>query len=272
MVPIGTAFVVGIIGNSGREALLLTAAHNLWAATKLDPHIQRASSMLSIFAADPVPQLGSTKMYAVSHRGTPARMGRAWWHAKSDIALITARLQRSDGRFDMKLKIDTRPLADGTALIALGYPGMAADFVEPPDYENQRILVGMTSQLTPRPGTVVKAVARDEIGNQNAPGVLHTCRVDSGMSGGPLVEERDGRFIVRAVASRSLSTSANAASGSSEHSFAETFLASLMIHATDLRIRLKSHDPVDHPYLLDLIRVGAVDDLGRAPDWVQLET
>lgn len=263
---IGTAFVVALF-DEGREALLLTAAHNVEAATKLDPYIQRPRSPIDDFAPPPVYKLGSTKMYVLTGRNTVASVGLASWHEHTDIALIGARIpDHDDDRFDKCMRLDTRPIADGTPLLALGCRSMAADFDEPPDYERARFNVRMTYTLVGRLGTVIRSVAREEVG-RHAPGVLHSCRVDSGMSGGPIVEDGDTGFIVRAVASRSLSTEAETASGSNDHAFAETLLEALIIKAVRFACE-SAHGPLTEPLLLDLIRAGIVNDVGRAADQV----
>lgn len=269
-VAIGTAFVIASF-DEGREALLLTAAHNLVAAATLDPYIQRPRVAVDDFARPPGYKLGSTKMHVLTGRNSVATIGAtAAWHADTDIALIGARIADDDvDAFDMHMQLDTRPIPDGTTLFAFGYRGMDASFAAPPDYERARFDVRMRYSLVGCRGTVTKSVARNEVGN-HAPGVLHTCRVDSGMSGGPLVENRDNRFIVRAVASRSLSTEENTATGSSDHAFAETLVSALMIKAVRFGCESPSHGPLVEPFLLDLIEAGIVHDEGRAAEWVRL--
>ena len=94
--------------------------------------------------------------------------------------------------------------------------------------------------------------------------------MDSGMSGGPVVEERDNRIVVRAVVSRSLSTDESASRGSGDHPFAGLLLPALAIKASELTAQTESQGVIEGPTVLDFIRVGVIEDLGRAEQWVRL--
>ena len=272
-VGIGTAFVVATV-DDGKTALMFTAAHNLIGATKLDPYRQRGAhaSVLADFAPAEKPTLGSTKMYLLTASGTPAQMEIAWWHEDTDVAFLSATLpEDSTDRFDMRLPVDTRPaIPDASTLIAVGFPQLDGEFAEPPDYDEERFRVTVRTLLDARRGLVVRTLRADEPGNHTGLGLLVTCAIDAGMSGGPVIEERDKRLIVRGVSSRSLSTEENAAQGSGDHAFVGLLLPSLGIRANELIATTEPHGVIEEPTVLDLIRAGVIEDLGRAHEWVRL--
>jgi hypothetical protein len=272
-VGIGTAFVVSVV-DEGRTALLFTAAHNLVGATTLDPYRRRAAhaSLPDDFALADQPTLGSTKMYVLTANGTPAPMDIGWWRADADVALLSATVPEDlHDRFDMRLPIDTRAeVRDEQPLIAIGFPQLDGKFAEPPDYEAERFRVTVQTLLDARPGRVIRAVRTDDEGTHTGMGLLVTCAIDAGMSGGPVVEERDNRLIVRAVASRSLSTKENTARGSGDHAFVGLLLPSLAIKTNELSATTESHGVIEGPTVLDLIRAGVIEDVGRAQEWARL--
>lgn len=273
-VGIGTAFVVGV-ADDGKTGLLLTAAHNLLGATTLDPYLRRGehASLPNDFArAAPQPRLGSTKMYCLTAGGTPARMDYAWWNAGTDIAFLSVTLpENSPDRLDMRLPIDSRrEIAEGTPVIALGFPQLESSFSEPPDYEAGHFVVEVCSRLDARPGTVIRTVQADDAGSHTGIGLLVTCPIDAGMSGGPVIEERENRIIVRAVSSRSLSTEERGSQGSSDHAFAGLLMPAVAIRANELTLDTASHGYIKGPTVLELIREGAIEDIGRAHEWVRL--
>lgn len=229
--------------------------------------------MPAAFVGDaPQPRLGSTKMYVLTASGTPAQMDLAWWRADSDVAFVSATLpDDAKERFDMRLPVDTRiDVAAATSVIAVGFPKLASEFAEPPDYDAERFRVSVRTLFDARPGKVVRTVRPDEPGTHTGAGLLVTCALDSGMSGGPVVEERDNRIVVRAVVSRSLSTDESASRGSGDHAFAGLLLPALAIKAAELIAETTSHGVLDGPMVLDLIRAGVIEDLGRAHEWVRL--
>lgn len=101
-------------------------------------------------------------------------------------------------------------------------------------------------------------------------GLLVTCPMDSGMSGGPVVEQRNKRIVVRAVVSRSLSTEETTSRGAGDHGFVGLLLPALAIKAQGLMAATKTHGDIEEPTILDLIRSGVIEDLGRAHEWVHL--
>ena len=259
-IGLGTAFVVGVA--DGKTAFLLTAAHSLHYATTLDPYLRRsaASPLPGISRAAP-PQLGTTKVYVILSGAPPARMDMAWWRDDSDIALLSVTLSDDAGTaFDVRLPIDSTPaIPVGTSVSAFGYPSFRSERVEE-DYAEQRFRARVSFDFEGRAGEVVEHV--EAHGIHSGAGVLISCPLDSGMSGGPVVESRDGRIVARAVVGSDLADGPRLAVGSGARAFAGLLLPSLGIKAAYFDVYTEATGSMQDPTILDLVRGGVIEDLG----------
>jgi Trypsin-like peptidase domain len=252
-IGLGTGFVVGLTDTS-RAALVMTAAHVLKYATTLDPYLRRSVSLPGLVPPE-LPSLGGTTVFALLPTGSPAKMSRCWWRDDSDIGLAVVTLPEGEpALFDKKIPIDITPfIQPGTEVVAIGYPSFAGDFVEPPDYENQRIHVQVSWKIDSRIGKVVEPVMPH--GNHPGIGVRVSCSFPHGMSGGPVLAGDETHVAVRAL------VSADWDEQNSEGGLAALLTPSLAIKAEYLTVQTASGELKD-PTVWEMIQGGVIQAVG----------
>jgi hypothetical protein len=252
-IGLGTGFVVGLTENS-RTALLMTAAHVLKYAMTLDPYARKSASLPGLVSPEP-PSLGGTTVLALLPGGSPAKMDLCWWRDDSDVGLAVVTLpEDGPALFDRKIPIDISPFIEpGTEVVAIGYPSLAGDFVEPPNYESQRFQVQVSWRIDSRRGKVIETVPPQ--GNHPGIGVRVSCSFPHGMSGGPVLAGDDTHVAVRALVSSDWDQQ------NSDGGLAALLTPSLAIKAEHLTIQTTSGTLRD-PIVWEMIQGGVIQAVG----------
>jgi hypothetical protein len=167
------------------------------------------------------------------------------------------------------MTLDTRPLEPSVSqVVVAGYGQMQVEQVLEGDLDEQA--AQFIVPLLVRWGDV-HGVPEGRVVYQG-PAVQIGCRIASGMSGGPVFNVRDGRVFVRAVARSDFSYSAdNMAEGNGEQALASLIwpIAGFRIDFPVVRDGVVA--AVRNDLIADLIRDGAIDDVGAAHEHVLIE-
>ena len=139
---------------------------------------------------------------------------------------------------------------------------MEARFSSEPNYDLPRFEVTFKKSLQRRSGKVLR-VCQQGSGIHTWPGFLVDIPLDSGMSGGVIIEAEANTPIVRGVIGGDLSESReDQASGSGAQAFCSMLWPTL---ATQISMDLQKEDsePVTISRVLDLVAQGVIDDRGQ---------
>jgi hypothetical protein len=269
-IPVGTAFVIRA---SGRQALLLSAAHNFThIAEKIDRPFDthHPCTPQEFRVRSNGINLKETKIQALFRErnggGYFAQILHTYINTPGDIAACFAHFEDDipeNVMFDKQLTIDTRPPTVGTPIIAAGYPsGLLHHHV---DYENSIATATYNHKLEWRHGKVQEGLLEGARG-RSWPSFRCNTPFDAGMSGGPIINKTYGNEVVACgVICSDWSESPSTITQGSGLS-----LASMLWTAMGIRIRNASLDDVDGPRLLDLQRKGHIDDRGKASDHIRI--
>jgi hypothetical protein len=188
-----------------------------------------------------------------------------------DVALMLVRIRPDeDVDFPYRFALDSRPIAEGTPIIAAGYPRMRAYFTTPPNYETEDFQCTVALQLQTRGGRAVR-VCPQGVGINRWPGFLVDMSFDSGMSGGPVIDLSGAIPLVRGIVGADLSEMLeDGAQGSGVQAFASMVWPAMITETQLAFVDEDEHLVVSGPSrLLDLVRHGIVDDHGRAHQHVR---
>lgn len=266
--PLGTAFVVAQV--NARLAFAVTATHNVLYAHRLSRRgVARHASAIAEFMPEP-PDLGLDGFHVNAilqsgGQGLVATMRMAWWWADIDVALIELTLSSEidvNVGFASSLAVDISPaIAVETPVFAAGYGSMGAEWTSPPDYEKEDFQVTVDMRLEFRGGKVLGPGA--SVLGKSA-GFLVSCPFDSGMSGGPVIEMRGNKPVVRGLVSSDVSENAESGTtGSGLRAFASYLTHMGGYHLAGRRI-LHEGEVLASPRVIDMIRIGAIEDHGEA--------
>lgn len=155
-------------------------------------------------------------------------------------------------------------------MMAVGYPGMLAESTA--DFEKREFLGQLRLELQCRFGSVVKKCPTG-IGIHKWPGFLVSCPLDSGMSGGPLIDLSGAVPTARGIVGGDVSeTAEDGTRGSGIQAFASMLWPAML---TPTQIALEAEDGTllvpENARLIDLVRHGLIDDLGRSQEHVRFE-
>jgi hypothetical protein len=272
---VGTSFVVAV--PDPKSAFLLTAAHNLLFVSDLSARGQRHHPTIVPDFRPQAPKwvdLDGTDVYvclASPPKAILAEMIRAWFLQAFDVALVLVKIRDDNEQtFTEKLTLDTSPIEEGCPVMAVGYPGMLAKSTA--DFEKKEFLGQLQLQLQCRFGSVIKKCPTG-IGIHKWPGFLVSCPLDSGMSGGPVVDLSGAVPTARGIVGGDVSeTPEDGSRGSGIQAFA-SMLWTAMITPTQVVLEAEDGTPLvpENARLLDLVRHGLVDDLGRSHEHVRFE-
>ena len=267
--PIGTGFVIGAFG---RQALMMSAAHNFDEIRALDRPWQRHHPTSLFYVEEMDAVLRTTHMWASyradQRRAFLARIEKVWISNPLDIALASIVLSDDvpqDVQFGVRLGIDTRPPAVGERIAALGYSGMQADELgSSTDYPYS---YRVAQKLESREGRIAEVFATASPTGQPWPSFRCDVPFDSGMSGGPVVRLSGEEPLVCGLIHADESIDGDDMGRGSGRNAVAAMLWPSVITPVDVEMdgteeRLSS--------LLDLIRKGLVDDRGAAHDHVQI--
>jgi len=255
--PIGTGFVISVF-EGGREALMLSAAHNF-------AHIARLDDDSRVHLHGKSINLRHTKMYAqfadTEGRGHLARIRDALFNNATDIALCVLHLEDhipESIQFEKKLVIDTSPIRirAGTPITAIGYAEMSSEVVV--RWEANEADANFHYKLDFRRGKVTAVYPTK--GPRIQPWPCFQCSVPfySGMSGGPIINKDYGDLIVACgLICSDLSYDATGTTSGSEA------IAALLWPAMNFTVKhaMVGEVPAE-PTLLDLHRLNYIDDRG----------
>lgn len=258
---IGTGFVIGVL--NPRSALVMTAAHLLDHPSLKEPLRSHASALPALVGEVPRRKPVGTDIHAIVGPITEryvATIEGAWYRPEIDIALFLMTLpENAPCQFDLKLSIDTAPLAPGTRIFAMGYSGAEATFAEPPDYERALFRVSLKIPLIGRHGSVLAAAPYGS-GIYTSPGVFVDCAFDSGMSGGPVVELRDGVAVVRGVIGGDVSDGPDMDVGTGARAFANVLAPCLTLRALGIELGHDDGSTSIEPSIEELIERRVIDN------------
>lgn len=213
-------------------------------------------------------QLQATNVHAILHLDSTAiitNMVRAWTFPGLDITAMVVEIPSDEeGTFPVKFDIDTRPIVEGTPVMAVGYPAMEAEHVDPPELvANCR--VNLTLPLQYRTGSVIRVCRKGE-GIYSWPGFFVDFPFDSAMSGGPVIDLSAQTPLVRGIVCGDMSEdSYDPKRGSGLRAFASTLWPAMLI---ETHMLLKKRDgtntPTNETRLMDFIKHGLIKDVGQA--------
>ena len=272
---VGTAFVIAT--PETKTALLLTAAHNLDFVRGIELGPATHHSSIPADFRPKIPEtvgLRSTEVYfyLVGRRQRVlAKMQISWFRFAYDMGLVLARIPDGvDEIFESRFALDTRPVEVGCRVMAVGYPAMKIK--SEADFENHTFAAHFRTQLQCRVGTVC-GICPEGAGIHKWPGFLVNFPLDSGMSGGPIVDIAGPTPAVRGLVGGDFSEStADGALGSGLRAFASMLWPPMTAQTNIDLVR-----PDGTPYqpeplrLLDLVRHGVISDLGNAHEHVRFE-
>ena len=206
--PIGTAF---IIYGVDKQAIAITASHNIHHIARLDGHEDRCheTTLREFRLRQEEVNFTHTDMRILysdmNGQIHMPRIMKAYVDEVSDIAVCTIAIEPSlpsDLKFDKQFVINSAPPKKGAAIMAFGYKGMC---VGSHIIEGRTALVNFSETLVRRPGAVIDVFQVQ--GPRSRPMPCFQCSMpfDSGMSGGPVVELVDGEAVAIGVISRDLS-------------------------------------------------------------------
>lgn len=274
--PLGTAFVVSV--QDGKQALLLTAAHNVRFACAIDsPRSGHHATALSEFLPKARAQLDlrNTYIHAILPLDTGwilTEMSRSWLLEGLDVALMSVAIPpHIDATFPTQFSLDTRPIEAGTAVMAVGYPGLYAGLTAPPDYEANRFEVRLDLCIEYRTGKVSQ-ICPTGVGIHHWPGFLVDFPFDSGMSGGPVIDISGDTPVVRGLIGGDVSeVPTDGTRGSGAQAFASMLWPAMLIK-TQLHLSKTAGAPplTTDAHLLDLVQHGFIDDRGQAHCHIRL--
>lgn len=272
---IGTSFIVAV--PDPKRAVLLTAAHNLQYVARLNAPRQLHHSSTPLEFRSPKPSFISleyTDVYIClvgSAHPVLAELVGAWFCDAFDVAPILVRIREDDDiTFTEKLALNTSPIQSATRVMAVGFPGMLA--ASDADFEKGKFIASLQLQLQCKFGEAVRKCPKG-IGIHKSPGFLVSCPLDSGMSGGPVIDLTGNTPTVRGIVAGDVSNTPNEPSrGSGLQAFA-SMLWTAMVIETQINIELGDGNILNSrgATLLDLVRHGFIDDVGRSHEHVRTE-
>lgn len=266
--PIGTAF---IIYGAGKQAIAITAAHNIHQIARIDGHSERChpTTPLEFRLREIEINFTNTEMRVLypDENGQiyQPRLMNAYVIEDNDIAVCTLNIGSdapNDLVFDKQFVFDSRPPKKGTAIMAIGYKEMS---VTSPRVEGQMAIVKYTETLVRRPGSIVEVYPNQGPRNHQMPCFQCTTPFDNGMSGGPIVEVTDGKTVAIGVICSDMSFEfPHKGSG-------ESALATILWPAMGVKLKHEKITPhVDGPTLLDFQRHRLIKDLGNSLDHIRI--
>jgi len=273
---VGTAFVIAAL--DPKRALLLTAAHNLKAVHRLDDPPRHHFSTPDILLPRPAEwiDLKSTNLYGMlksSPEMVLVDMAPSWFNWGLDAALLLATIRPElNATFTMHFPLDSRPVTVDTPVMAVGYPGMKATSTA--DYEANEFRAHVNLNLECRRGTVV-ALRPEGDTIHKWPGFLVSFALDSGMSGGPVIDLSGDAPVVRGIVGGDVGEEEDWRPGSGAHAFVSLLWPAMItkMRATEFTFVRPDQPPLvlTDATLLDLVRSGIVDDRGRAHEHARFE-
>ncbi len=269
--PVGTGFVICTLG---RIALLLSAAHNFEEIKKVDqPYDHHHPSTQNEFR--PTRSLGTqlrkTYMHAIyrtldgaSHVAT---IQNVYVNTPGDLAVCTVYMGESipsSIKFDSKLAIDTTPPKNGTPIIAAGYSSMRGD--SHVDYEANVATARHHQTLEWRHSHITQVYSPYGPRNQPWPSFQSNVPFDSGMSGGPIIDNQYGDLMVAVgvISSDSTGETSNAGVSSGLDAIASMIWPSMGIEIKEAEIEGTKRSVK----LLELEAGKFLDDKGRASEHI----
>jgi hypothetical protein len=258
---IGTAF---IIYGVGKQAIALTAAHNVQAIERIERPYDRCHPT--------TPPMFRFQESRIAFKDTQMRIAypdldgnihlprvnNAYFLPHHDIAICTIFIGNDEPKdlvFDQRFEVDSSPPLKGTAITAIGYKELS---VASHRIVGRRALVHYTEMLVRRPGTVIEVYP--DRGPRNQPGPCFQCSTpfDSGMSGGPILELTDEKTVAIGVISSDFSFEyPHRGSG-------ESALASILKPVMNVHLIEETLHQVGGPTLWDFQRKGLIRDRGNS--------
>jgi hypothetical protein len=173
-----------------------------------------------------------------------------------------------DVDFRYRCALDSRPIKEGTPIMAIGCQQRILDFTANYDTEDFQGQFGI--RLQTRVGRVIK-VCPQGVGSKHWPGFLVDTSFDSGMSGGPVIDLSGAVPLVTGIVCSDISeTREDGTQGSGAQAFTSMLWPAMMIE-TQLAFTAEDGSVLvpGNSRLLDLVRHGVVDDHGRAHEHVR---
>lgn len=258
---IGTAF---IIYGVGKQAIALTAAHNVQAIERIERPYDRCHPTTPpefrfretrIEFKDTQMRIAYPDLDGNIHL---PRVNNAYFLEDHDIAICTIFIGNDapkDLTFDQHFELDSSPPKKGTTITAIGYKDLSV--LSSPVIQGRKALVGYTEILVRRPGTVIEVYPDRGPRGQLGPCFQCSTPFDSGMSGGPILELTDDKTVAIGVISSDISFEyPHKGSG-------ESALASILKPVMNVALVDEILQHVGGPTLWDFQRRGLIRDRGN---------
>ena len=261
---LGTAFVIAAFG---RQSLLMTAAHVIRQAVKLDGNWPRhhPSALPEFLDRNTKQVLREVKLHVHYRKsetyGHLANIRNTYINEPSDTALLVAEFGNSvpeNVLFQSRLSIDSSPPVVGTPIISSGYGDSKMEFFSDPNPGHSK--ARFHHKLEYRHGSVTELLGRDDPNFRHGPGFRINAVISSGMSGGPVIDKRYGDQVVACgINSSDFSFDDNkGVTGSGERSTCQALWPAMAITIENAEI-----NGVRRPArVLELVKHGFITDLG----------
>jgi len=272
VIPLGTGFIVGTF--SDNRAILVTASHIIGYAKSEDSqpsrhHITALKEFLP--KEDPVYVWEHMKLFALftDGKGTTvnANIDRCWFDKERDVAFCgiscDADINLGDViPFKKKIRMQSYGPEIGDKVFAVGFPNVIDNSEQFENINAEFEMFSLDMEVVINEGYVANRFDTIGPGNHKWPCFQVTCPLLSGMSGGPILIEKDNELIACGVISSDINISGCAASG--EHAFASLIWTSFYIE-TDIKHNIEgSNEDVDASTILSLVKSGVISDIDDA--------
>ena len=273
---IGTVFIVGAMG---KDAIGITARHSIEFAMNFEP-TKRAPPVPGSFfqVATPKREFSRIEMRCMFDLGIPRMFGKVpaeveavYSHKDTDIAYVHLRLE--EGHRDVCKIQSSIPILSTN--VERGEPVRVIGFHQDGMNKDQRKVSGLprTGTVDPAAFTMVKAKLKDQVADvvellpdgyldSRFPLFRVNCPFESGLSGGPVLVERDGIWIAAGMVCRDqqvISETCSTGKASGVAACAATINASLSVPLPDVKYYSSAQEePKILTQISDLIGIGVL--------------
>lgn len=260
--PVGTGFIICTLG---RQAVMITAAHNFRECIRLDvDDITRVRDWSNV-------RLKHTTILAIyndpSGKHPMARVENIQFSPASDIAVCGLHFEDhvpENMTFRSKITLDTTPVEENIPVAAIGYFSMSREV----QMKEEGAYITFQSKFDFRKGKIIRRYGSTGPGLHRWPCFQCNIAFDHGMSGGPVVYHRPDEPIVACGVVSSDFTFNDTISPENQYA-----MAGMLWPVMSLRLRNTMVDGLAcEPTLLELQARGFIEDLGNASQHIRQTT
>jgi len=277
VIPLGTGFIVGTMGN---KAIIATATHNIEHAHEKDRpppthHRTTLPEFLPKTNGEYIWKNASLFALLTDGNGTTvnASIDRCWFDKNRDVAFCGIGVNDSLKvpsilPFDKKIRISSRGPEKGDSIVAIGFPNYIDLSHEFNFKKSPHTIFSFDIEMKINEGKVLEVHDIKGPGNHRWPCFQVDCPLLSGMSGGPILIERDNELIACGIVSSDLQLGENKASG--EHAFASIMWTSSYIKTDLFHTDTDTGNVAKLNNILDFMKIGIIEDLDNAGEHVEI--